>query len=172
MIAERLWLITQRLVAVRLPSPALSNVWWPYRLKEPNDAAEKALVLWLNSTLGIMTFFGHRVPTRGPWVDFKKPSLGALHVLNVLALEEGQLAMLAALYDRVSGESLGTLQQMETDETRVAIDIGISRVLQIPDLTPLRALLGQEPIICGASLGRQVAPDEKEAAQLEFELIT
>jgi hypothetical protein len=99
MIAERLWLITQRLVAVQLPESALSNVWWPYRLRKPNEVAEKALVLCLNSTLGIMTFFGHRAPTRGPWVDFKKPLLAALPVLDVLALGKQQLTRLASLYD-------------------------------------------------------------------------
>jgi hypothetical protein len=171
MLAERMWLITQRLVAVRLPQQALSNVWWPFRLREPNEAAEKALVLWLNSTLGIMTVFGHRVPTRGPWVDFKKPLLEALPVLNVLTLEPRQLAMMAALYDHVAEQELGTLQRMETDDVRVAIDVGISQILGLPDVTPLRTLLGQEPIVCGVPLGQPALPSERADAQFEFELL-
>jgi hypothetical protein len=79
--------------------------------------------------------------------------------------------MLAALYDQVSGEALGTLQQMEIDETRSAIDIAISRILRLPDLAPLRTLLGQEPIICGASLGPSAEPVGRDDSQLEFELI-
>jgi hypothetical protein len=137
----------------------------------PNEAAEKALVLWLNSTLGIMTVFGHRVPTRGPWVNFKKPVLGALPVLEVLALETRQLAMMAALYDRVAEQELGTFQRMEFDEVRMTIDLGIGQILGLPDLTPLRALLGQEPIVSGMALGEPALPSERADAQLEFELL-
>jgi hypothetical protein len=171
MLAERMWLITQRLLAVRLPQRALSNVWWPFWMNEANEEAEKALVLWLNSTLGIMTVFGHRVPTRGPWVEFKKPVLAALPVLNVCALQPRQLSMMARLYDQVSERELGTLQLMETDETRIAIDIGIAQIIGLPDLTPLRTLLGQEPIVCGTALGSEALPSERGDAQLEFELL-
>jgi hypothetical protein len=171
MLAERMWLITQRLLAVRLPQRALSNVWWPFWMNEANEEAEKALVLWLNSTLGIMTVFGHRVPTRGPWVEFKKPVLAALPVLNVCALQPRQLSMMAGLYDQVSERELGTLQLMETDETRIAIDIGIAQIIGLPDLTPLRTLLGQEPIVCGTVLGSEALPNERGEVQLEFELL-
>jgi hypothetical protein len=62
MIAERMWLITQRLTCARLSEFGLSNVWWPFRLHAQTDTdeernsnsetdvdAEKALVAWLNS---------------------------------------------------------------------------------------------------------------------------
>jgi hypothetical protein len=100
MIAERMRLNTQRLFAVRLPDAALSNVWWPIALKAPNEQAEKALALWLNSTLGILSAIGHRVPTEGSWVQFKKPVLRALPVLDVRALNSQQLTHLAGLYDQ------------------------------------------------------------------------
>jgi hypothetical protein len=33
LIAERMWLNTQRLVAVLMSQPVLSNVWWPFKLQ-------------------------------------------------------------------------------------------------------------------------------------------
>ena len=78
MLSERMRLNTQRVFAIRLPDRALSNVSWPFWMNEANEKAEKALVLWINSTLGILLAVGHRVPTQGPWVQFKKPVLAAL----------------------------------------------------------------------------------------------
>jgi hypothetical protein len=60
---------------------------------------------------------------------------------------------------------------MEADETRIAIDIGIAQIIGLPDLTPLRTLLGQEPIVCGTALGSEALPSERGDVQLKFELL-
>jgi hypothetical protein len=73
LIAERLRLNTQRLVTVRTETPVLSNVWWPLHLLEQNDDYEKALVMWLNSTLGSLILFSHREETQDAWIAFKNP---------------------------------------------------------------------------------------------------
>jgi len=170
MIAERMWLITQRLVCVRLTEPALSNVWWPVAMKRQGINAEKALALWLNSTLGLLTFFGHRVPTRGPWVQFKKPLLTAMPVLNVHALDRRQLSQLASTYDSIADLEFNTMQNMGEDEARISIDGALSHVLGLPDLGPLRSLLAHEPIVCGLSL-RRGEPSAEVEEQLQFELL-
>ncbi len=82
MLAERMWLNTQRLFAVRLTQRALSNVWWPFSYHIDNETIEKAMAIWFNSTLGILAALTSRVPTRGPWVQFKKPVLREVPVLN------------------------------------------------------------------------------------------
>ena len=50
LVAERLRLNTTRIVAMRSEARVLSNVWWPIRLEDPST--EKALAVWLNSSLG------------------------------------------------------------------------------------------------------------------------
>ena len=75
--------------------------------------------------------------------------------------------MIAGLCDRVSERELGTLQSMEKDETRIAIDAGIAQIIGLPTLAPLRTLLGQEPVVSGDS----AMPSERADAQLEFELL-
>jgi hypothetical protein len=79
-LAERLRLNTQRLVCSRLDSNVLSNVWWPLAFRKEDVAAEKALVLWLTSTLGLLIQLAHREETEGAWVDFKKPVLTGMPV--------------------------------------------------------------------------------------------
>ena len=169
MIAERSRLNTQRALAVRLPEKGLSNVWWPVRLHKDDERAEKVLALWLNSTLGIMTMVAHRVPTEGAWVQFKKPTIEELPILDVLALSEAQLKRLAGAYDTLANEELNTIQNMADDSTRRAADDAFAKVLGLASLDSLRSELAVEPVICNRPLGRDlpVVPDD----QLQFELM-
>jgi hypothetical protein len=152
MLAERMWLVTQRLIAVRMPAPALSNVWWPLRLKDGNEDAEKALVLWLNSTLGLVTLLSYRVPTRGPWVQFKKPLLQQVRVLDTRQLSPQQLQRLVDTYDQLANTNLLPLSEMGEDKTRALIDAAIAGALGLPPLDELRKSLGRESVVCGAPL--------------------
>jgi len=167
MFAERMWLYTQRLIETGLDSAALSNVWWPAALRTENERHEKALVLWFNSTLGLLLSIGLRVPTRGPWVQFKKPTLEAMPVLDVRTLDKKQLNTLATAFDDIAKHPLESLPNMATDETRIAIDVALEHVLDLPDLIPLRALLAREPVVCNASLGAEVLVEE-HAEQFEL----
>jgi hypothetical protein len=169
MIAERSRLNTQRALAVRLPERGLSNVWWPVSLHKKDERAEKVLALWLNSTLGILAFIAHRVPTEGAWVQFKKPTIENLPVLDVLSLSESQLTRLAGAYEKLAREQLNTIQNMKDDPVRVAADDAFAKVLGLPSLDGLRAELAAEPVICNRPIGHDVPvqPDD----QLQFELI-
>jgi hypothetical protein len=125
-------------------------MWWPLDLKSKGsaDKQEKVLVLWLNSTLGLLTLLAHRDETEGAWVDFKKPTLKALPVLDVRQLTAGQLKELVAGYDRIAQESLKPLPEMDSDPARTAIDKALCEALSLPDISILRKLLAQEPVIC------------------------
>jgi hypothetical protein len=148
LLAERLWLKTQRLVAARLDSPVLSNVWWPFKLTSGDKELEKALALWLNSTLGLLILLTHREETRGAWIDFKKPILADMPVLDVASLEATQTEALVKTYDTISTQLLLPFPQMANDPVRQAIDEAISKALGLPDLSVIRNLLAQEPVVC------------------------
>jgi hypothetical protein len=76
MLPKELWLTTNRVAAVILPHPALSNVFWPtkWRSGDPllNAVMERRLALWFNSTLGLFSMLMQRQETRGAWVKFPK----------------------------------------------------------------------------------------------------
>jgi hypothetical protein len=156
LIAERMRLNTQRLTAVLLPEPVLSNVWWPLKLRDGlDDRHAKALTLWLNSTLGLFLLIGNRVETEGAWVQFKKEALHNLPVLDVRKLKAGQLKRLTDAFDRLAKVPLRPLPQMADDEGRAAIDDAIRRALNLGDLTKLRHALAREPVITLAPLRQQ-----------------
>jgi len=148
LIAERLRLNTQRLTASRLDQRVLSNVWWPFSLVSDSDDAEKALSLWLNSTLGLLILLSHREETEGAWVDFKKPTLQEMPVLDVTALAPERLQAMADSYDRLCERPLLPFPQMNVDAVRVEIDTVIASSLGLPDVGGLRQLLAREPVVC------------------------
>jgi hypothetical protein len=148
LIGERLWLKTQRLAAVGLGEKVLSNVWWPFATHQDDPEVEKALVLWLNSTLGLLTLLAHREETRGAWIHFKKQVLEEAPVPDVRALAEGQRRALAAAYDRLSGQTVLPFAEMGNDPVRREIDEVIRKTLRLPDFGVLRQMLAREPVVC------------------------
>lgn len=148
-IVERLRLNTMCVVAGRTNRLVLSNVWWTVLLAEGvrGSSREKALALWLNSTIGIATLIGYREETEGAWVDFKKPVLGELPVLNLRTIGRQALEELATAYDAVARRELSPIAELHRDAVRAAIDTAISRALRLPNLSSLRTLLAQEPIL-------------------------
>ena len=169
MLSTRLWLETQRLFATRLPAPALSNIWCPTKLIEHSEGREAALALWLNSTLGFLLTLMARVPTRGSWIQFKKPNLKDLTVLDVEALDGSVLSDMSDLYERLKGQEFLAYSKMSDDPARKDLDTSLSKILGIPDFSTLRLLLGQEPIVTAKSLWEEEAEDEAAATdQLVF----
>jgi len=150
LMAERLRLNSQRLLAVRLSQDVLSSTWWEFSFKKDlrTKQKEKAFALWLNSTLGLLILLTNREETEGAWVKFKKPTLAALAVLDLRALSVEQLKQLSAAYDRVAEKELAPIPQMAADAVRAEIDASIARALHLPDFVVLREMLAKEPVVC------------------------
>ena len=150
LVAERLWLETARVAAMWSETRVLSNVWWPIRV---GDAArEKALAVWLNSSLGLLTLLAQRTSTRGGWVAIKKGDLEKLPVLDVRALSQVQLMALSDLFDELTEAEFERLPAMAQCPARQALDTAVARILGLPDLRNLRELLASEPVVSNRRL--------------------
>ena len=150
LIAERLWLETTRVVAMRCKERVLSNVWWPIRVAD--EASEKALAIWLNSSLGLLTVLAQRTSTRGGWVAMKKADLEELPVLDVRQLSPAQLQGLSDLFDQLTEAEFERLPGMAHCPARRSLDDGVSEILRLPDLGKLRDLLASEPVVSNRRL--------------------
>ena len=150
LISERLWLETARVAAMRCEEKVLSNVWWPIRIED--TAIEKALVVWFNSSLGILTLLAQRTSTRGGWVALKKADLGVLPVLDPRQITRSELDRISDLFDELGDTGFERLPGMADCPARTALDAGISDILGLPDLGKLRVLLASEPVICNRGL--------------------
>ena len=150
LVSERLWLNTARTIAMRVAMPVLSNVWWPVKMEQ--DDWVKALALWLNGSLGVLTLLARRTSTRGAWVALKKADLEELPVLDVRALNTDQLRRLSDLFDQIAEMEFERLPAMAHCPARRALDDGLSAILGLPDLSRLREFLATEPVVSNRRL--------------------
>jgi hypothetical protein len=151
-IATRLRVNTQRVAAMRLDSKVLSNVWWPFLLFDESEEAEKALVLWLNSTLGLLILLAHRQEVQGSWIAFQKPILNDLPILDLGVLPREKVKTLAKTYDLLAFDTILPFPSLVRDGTRQRIDEAIIEALGLPDISILRELLCREPIVSSTPL--------------------
>ena len=150
LVSERLRLDTTRVVAMRSDTRVLSNVWWPVRVED--EATEKALAIWLNSSPGLLTILAQRTSTEGGWVAMKKADLEELPVLDVRQLSPSQVQAISDLFDEMMEAEFDRLPGMANCQARHALDQGISRILGLPDLATLRTLLASEPVVSNRRL--------------------
>ena len=150
LIAERLGLSTARVVAMCADREMLANVWWPVKTHNPDW--DKPLALWLNSSLGILSLLAVRTSTHGGWVALKKAELASLPVLDPRALTREQLQALSDLFDEMAEAEFQRLPDMGQCPARRALDNGLSRILNLPDMVSLRHLLASEPVVSNRRL--------------------
>ena len=135
---------------MRSDTRVLSNVWWPVRVED--EATEKALAIWLNSSPGLLTILAQRTSTEGGWVAMKKADLEELPVLDVRQLSPSQVQAISDLFDEMLEAEFDRLPRMANCQARRALDQGISRILGLPDLATLRTLLASEPVVSNRRL--------------------
>jgi hypothetical protein len=116
-------------------------------MRDKSQLAYKSLVLWMNSTLGVLIMLGHREETEGAWIHFKKPILENLPILDISSLPKSSLQLLAEAYDNIKNRGLLSFPQIDTDGVRAMIDQAVSRSLGLPDLSVLRSMLVAEPLL-------------------------
>lgn len=121
----------------------------------PTPAHEKALVLWSNTSLGLLLFWWHSSRQQAGRGIITKETLHTLPVLDVTALTADQLAEAGKLFDEFCEKPLLPVHEMVNDPVRQALDEQFStRVLGLPaslfaPLELLRQKLSHEPSIRG-----------------------
>lgn len=155
LLVERLRTNTHRVIAAGFEKEILGNTWWAFKPQKLDQQQKKALLLWLNSSLSQLLFFGRRVITQGAWMQMKKPAWASMPVLDVTKLSSEQITTLETQYDLLSHEELQPLAQLKNDPTRGKIDAVLSETLGISDPVFIRELLEREPGLNAKDIGRR-----------------
>jgi hypothetical protein len=136
LIPDRIWWDTAHVIALFSERPVLSNIFYAIRLKVKDDVreeAEKALVLWLNTTWGLLTVLVNREETRGRWTRLKMAQWRMLQVLDVRSLRADALKRLAEVFDRCAEKVPKRMPEQfdpeNPDPVRLEIDKGFVEVL-------------------------------------------
>lgn len=123
-----------------------------------SDAQEKALVLWANTSLGLLLYWWHANRQQDGRGSIGILALETLPVLNITALNKKQLAEAAKLFDVMKKKDLLPFNEIGSDATRKELDEKfVRKVLGLNGLILdaggpfdlLRMKLSKEPSICG-----------------------
>jgi hypothetical protein len=122
---------------------------------------EKALVLWGNTSLGLLLHWWHANKQQRGRGNIGKEALQSLPVLNVTALSASQLDAAVRLFDAMSAKELLPFHEIDRDPVRRELDEKFAQdVLGLPKsfyavggpLDLLRMKLAQEPSIRGSKV--------------------
>jgi hypothetical protein len=153
-IVERMRCNTYKLTSAYTTKPVLGIPWWPVKIQSnkmnPEDLS-KLMVLWFNSTLGIVSLLSQRLVTSGSWVKFLKPSIESSKVPDFERLSPEKIKAALSTFNDVSESGLMPISDIMRDPTRRKIDDAICTLLDLPPLTVLRELLVREPFIIAES---------------------
>jgi hypothetical protein len=133
---------------------------WP-SVKLDNVDQEKALVLWGNSSLGLLLHWWHANKQQAGRGRIVLTALQSLPVLDVTALPKEALTKAVAIFDDMKCREMRPVNEMAQDSVRAEIDrrlatevLGFPPELAAPDgpLALLRQKLALEPSIAGSKL--------------------
>jgi hypothetical protein len=131
---------------------------WP-SIKLDRVEQEKALVLWSNSSLGLLLRWWHANKQQAGRGSTGVSSLALLPVLDVTKLSEKALAKAVAIFDDMKNKELRPVNEIARDSVRVELDarlatevLGLPSKMVTPDgpLALLRQKLALEPSITGS----------------------
>ena len=125
----------------------------------PTKDHEKTIVLWANTTLGLLMYWWHASKQQSGRGSITKVALQTLPVLDVTALSPEQLAQAVKIFDEMNQLPLKPLHELDKDENRKLLDRRFyGEVLGLPEslladggpLDILRQKLCREPSIRGS----------------------
>lgn len=138
LLPDRIWWDTAHVVALYSDTPVLSNIFYAVNLAVEDDIktlAEKALVLWLNTTWGMLSVLASRQETRGRWTRLKMAQWRLLPVLDVTRLDRDVLKGLADVFDEYANKELDRIPHQfdpkKPDPARLGIDVEFLNALRL-----------------------------------------
>ena len=158
MLPTRMRLNTGRALSVLLDTPALGSAWMPCRPKptqrQPTEW-ERALCVYLNSSVGILSVLGSRSNKIPSYPRFSIDDMRNLIVPDFPSLDDAALAHLAAAYAAHAEATLLPLPQMNECSTRQALDQAVCTALDLDPETvaTIRRQLAAEPSVTGKRYG-------------------
>jgi hypothetical protein len=148
LIAERPHLSTEALLAMKAPEEVLTTAFWEVRPRR--EAWSTAILLWLNSTYGVLQYLACATSSMGDIFKMKKDQLEAAPVVDP---EKIDLRECASILNSLGRQAfLPFAAEFSRAATgagpRRALDDFFRKVLQLPNISKKHyELLSQDPII-------------------------
>lgn len=122
---------SQPLAACLTPSPTLGGTAWP-NFRCTDKRWERLLVLWANTTLGLMAFWW--IGTRQQIGRTRLPisNLPSLTMLDARRMTENQIDRADRIFEEYQSQSFLPANEAWHDETRIGLDNAMFELLGVP----------------------------------------
>ena len=170
LLPHKLRLNLARVAAVMLPEQVLGSLWTPCRPHDPDMI--KALCLYLNSTLGLLSLLGARDNRVPSYPSFSLDTLRSMAVPDFSKLGKEERDLLDNWFDWLCSSPLISLPRMHEDPVRMQIDEAIIQALGVdPDwVTMVRNQLAREPSVTDARLASSGSKAMEAAGSSESQM--
>lgn len=154
LLPTRTRLNTVRMLSVRSETPTIGSAWVPCKPATTDvdrETLERALCVYLNSTIGILALLGNRSNKAPSYPQFSMDDLRKLTVPDFGKIGESAAVQLASTYDGLSNRSLLPLPEMQECDVRRAVDDAVCEALDIDRerVDTIRRHLAAEPSVTG-----------------------
>lgn len=149
------------------PRKTIGGRAWP-AVQLPSQDMEKALVVWGNTTLGLLLYWWHSNRQQAGRGTIGKASLASLPVLDVTAFPKAKIAKAATLFDSMAKKLLRPIHEIDQDQVRRELDERFLREILDVDaaikeaMDLLRRKLAHEPSIQGGKHSAEAVGDDQE----------
>jgi hypothetical protein len=156
LLSERPHLGNDCLIAYKVDREILATAFWELEFKD--KGIEKLLLLWFNSTFGLLLYLSSSTNSMAGIFKTKKKQFSQLKVLDRNNLKESDILEANMLYDLLKNERFYNFEKefrmaTSSDGTRYKIDSFFMRILNIKvDMSLYYSLLSKEPSITGKRL--------------------
>ena len=142
------------MLSVRLDGRALGSAWVPCKPSIAGvspELVEKALCVYLNSSVGVLAMLGNRSNKAPSYPQFSMDDLRKLFVPDFGKTGTGAVRTLALAYDALSESEIHPLPRMDACPTRRALDDAVCAALGVDAETAseIRRQLASEPSMTG-----------------------
>ena len=154
MLPTRLSVPNTRVTAVYCANPTVGSAFVPYRPaagQHDETAVDKAVVAYLNSSVGIVAMLGVTSNKKIVYPNWSVDDHRQIPMPYWERLPGGAVNALAAAYDGLCQSELGELRALPSDEVRRRLDDAVGAALGIPagEMARTRAALASEPAVTG-----------------------
>lgn len=155
LIANKLRTTTARVTSVMLDKPALGSQWTPLSSAARGDERlslkiQKAWCVWLNSTLGVLSFL-HR---RGRTLNYSDFMPNILKSMPCPDPNTSDIDLMAAAYDELRLESLRPWNLMTECPVRINLDNAVADAIGLDrhKIVEIRNKIVREPTVSGVNI--------------------
>ena len=155
LLPHRLWLPLARVCAVALDQSTVGSIWTPCRPHDESESTAKALAVYLNSSIGVLSLLGGRDNRKPSYPQFSLDTLRSLQVPNFNQLTTEARDALATTYDWRQDDILLPLPEMDDDPVRKQLDEAVTAALGLDAdwVAQVRLALSEEPSITNRRFG-------------------